>query len=62
MMRYNVIPVRMAIIKNLQTINTGQGVDKRKLSCTVGGNAINTATTENHIEIPFKKTKNKSAT
>ena len=31
-------PFRMAIIKNLQTINAGEGVEKRELSCTVGGN------------------------
>ena len=37
-MRYHLTPVRMAIIKNLQTINSGEGVDKRELSCTVGGN------------------------
>ena len=61
-MRYHLTPVRMAIIKNLQTINTGEGVEKRKLSCTVGGNAIDTAITEN-IEIPLKKkTRNKSTT
>ena len=36
-MRYHLTPVRMAIIKNLQTINSGEGVDKRELSCTVGG-------------------------
>ena len=28
----------MAIIKNLQTINAGEGVEKREPSCTVGGN------------------------
>ena len=38
-MRYHLILVRMAIIKkNLQTINAGEGVEKRKLSYTVGGN------------------------
>ena len=37
-MRYHFIPVRMAIIKNLQTINAGEGVEKREPSCTVGGN------------------------
>ena len=36
--RYHLIPVRMAIIKNLQTINAGEGVEKREPSCTVGGN------------------------
>ena len=61
-MRYHLTAVRMAIIKNLQTINTGEGVEKRKLSCIVGGNAIDTAITENNIEIPLKKTRNKSTT
>ena len=32
------LPVRMAIIKSLQTINAGEGVEKRECSCTVGGN------------------------
>ena len=30
--------VRMAIIKNLQTVNAGEGVEKRELFYTVGGN------------------------
>ena len=38
--RYHLTPVRMAIIKNLQTINAGERVEKRKPSCTVGGNVI----------------------
>ena len=37
-MRYHLTPVRMVIIKNLQTINAGEGVEKREPSCTVGGN------------------------
>ena len=37
-MRYHLTPVRMALIKNLQTLNAGEGVDKREHSCTVGGN------------------------
>ena len=37
-MRYHLTPVRMAIIKNLQTINAGEGVEKRDPSCTFGGN------------------------
>ena len=37
-MRYHLTPVRMAIIKNLQAINAGEGVEKREPSCTVGGN------------------------
>ena len=46
-MRYHLTLVRMAIIKtstdeqqqqkNLQTINAGEGVEKREPSCTVGG-------------------------
>ena len=37
-MRYHLTPVRMAIIKKLQTINAGEGVEKREPSCTVGEN------------------------
>ena len=37
-MRYHLTPLRMVIIKNLQAINTGEGVEKREPSCTVGGN------------------------
>ena len=37
-MRYHLTPVRMAIIKNLQTTNAGEHVEKREPSCTVGGN------------------------
>ena len=36
--RYHLTPFRMAIIKILQTINAGVGVEKREPSCTVGGN------------------------
>ena len=39
-MRYHFTWVRMATIKkNLQTINAGEGVEKREPSYTVGGNA-----------------------
>ena len=37
-MRYHLTPVRMPSSKNLQTINAGEGVEKREPSCTVGGN------------------------
>ena len=37
-MRYHFIPVRMAIIQSLQTINAGEDVEKREPSCTAGGN------------------------
>ena len=36
-MRYHLTSVRMAIIKSLQTINAGEGMEKRECSCTVGG-------------------------
>ena len=38
-MRYHFTSVRMAAVKSLQTINAGEGVEKRKASYTVGGNA-----------------------
>jgi len=37
-MRYHLTPVRMAIIKNLQITNAGEGVEKREPSYTAGGN------------------------
>ena len=39
-MRYHLTQVRMAINKNLQTINAGcwEGIEKRESSCTVSGN------------------------
>ena len=38
-MRYHLTPVKMTIVKKKITINAGEGVEKRKRSCTVGGNA-----------------------
>ena len=38
-MRYYLKLFRMAIIKYLQTINAGEGAEKREPSYTVGGNA-----------------------
>ena len=46
--------------KPLQTINAGEGMEKRELFCTVGGNVIDTATMEDGMEIPLK-TRNKTA-
>ena len=37
-MRYHLIPIRMAIIKKSTTINAGGVVEKRECSCIVGGN------------------------
>ena len=36
--RYHLTWVRMAIIKNLRIVNSGEGVEKREPSYTVGGN------------------------
>ena len=36
-MRYHLTPIKMALIKSLQIINAGEGVEKRKASCTIGG-------------------------
>ena len=37
-LRYHFTPVRTANIKNLQTINNGEGVEKREPSYTADGN------------------------
>ena len=37
-LRYHFTPVRTANIKNLQTINNGEGVEKREPSYILGGN------------------------
>ena len=36
-MRYHLTPIRLAIIKKSTNINTGEDVEKREQSCTVGG-------------------------
>ena len=56
-MRYHLVPVKMAIIKYLQSINSGDGMDKREASYTICGN-VNLGTMENIMEIP-QKTKNR---
>jgi len=35
---YHLTLIRIVIIKSLQTINAGEGVEKRECSCTVDGN------------------------
>ena len=50
-MIYDLKPVRMVIIKTLQTIDAGEGVEKRELSYTVCGN-VSTTTVENSMEVP----------
>ena len=51
-MRYHLTPVRWPSSKSLQTINAGEGMEKRECSCTVGGNKIHTATMEDGMEVP----------
>ena len=50
-MIYDLKPVRMVIIKTLQTIDAGEGVEKRELSYTICGN-VSTTTVENSMEVP----------
>ena len=54
-----IIPVRMVITKNLQTINAGEDVEEREPSNTVGWN-VNMATMENNMEVP-QITKNRAS-
>ena len=42
----------MAIIKILQTVNAGEGVEKRELFYTVGGNVNWYSQMEEDMEIP----------
>ena len=37
-MRYHLTPVEWPSSRNLQTVNAGEGLEKREPSCTVGGN------------------------
>ena len=49
------MPVRKAAITSLQTINAGDGVQKREPSYTkLVGIQASTATLENSVEIPLK--------
>ena len=50
--RYHLMPSEWLLSKSLQTINAGEGTEKREPSYTVGGMATNTATVENSVEIP----------
>ena len=52
-MRYYLMPVRKAAITSLQTINAGDGVQKREPSYTkLVGIQASTATIVNSVEIP----------
>ena len=54
MMRYHLMPVRMADIQKSTNNKCWRGVEKRELSYTVGGMQTSTATMENSMEIPLK--------
>ena len=47
--KYHLTPVRMAIIKNLHTVNAGEGVWKRESFYTVGGNVNGYSHMENSM-------------
>ena len=51
-MRYHLIPIRMAIIKKLQTITVVMDVEKMEPSFMLIGMWIGTATMGNSIMIP----------
>ena len=51
-MRSHLTPSEWPSSKNLQTINAGEGVEKREPSCTVGGNVHRYSTMENSMEVP----------
>ena len=53
-MRYCLTVVKMAIIKIIQTINDGAGVEKRNPLTFLVGMQTGTATVENSVEIPYK--------
>ena len=53
-MRYHLTPVRMAVIKKSTNNDAKEGVEKRELSYTVGGNVNWYATMENSMEVPLK--------
>ena len=57
-MRYHLTPIRMAIIKNLQTINAGEDGGKGNPPALFVRMYTDRVTIENSMEIPFK-TRNK---
>ena len=51
-MRYHLTLSEWPSSKSLQTINAGEGVEKREHSCIAGENANYTATMEDDMETP----------
>ena len=56
-LKYHLTPVRMAIIKNIQTINAGEGVQKREPSQIAGRNINWSSHYGKCVQVP-QKTKN----
>ena len=52
---HHLTPSRMAIIKNLQTVNAGEGVEKREPPPRLVGMQIGAAATEDNMEVLPKK-------
>ena len=52
--RYHLMLIRMATIKNLQTINVGEDVENRETLSLLVGMQTDTATMENSVWIPLK--------
>ena len=46
------MPVKWLLSKNLQTINAGEGAEKKEPSYTVGGMQTSAITMENGVKIP----------
>ena len=49
--RYHLTVLTTAIVKNLQTINVEEGVEKRELSCTLSTTENDAASMENSMEV-----------
>ena len=54
-MRYHLTPIRMAIIKNQQTINAGVGAERREISYAVDRNVNWYSYSREHYGASFKK-------
>ena len=51
-MRHHLTPIRMALLKNLQTINAEEDMEKGNPLTLLVGIQTDTATMENSVEIP----------
>ena len=53
--RYHFTHVRMANVNKSTNNNSGEDVEKRRSSCSVGGNADRCSHSEKQYEVSFKK-------